>query len=388
MKTLTESSAIDSVAKPAFRSSPPTVVFAGGGSGGHLFPGLAVAEELLRQAAGTRSVFVGSQRDVEQRVLQRYAFETHSLPMEAFSALRRRPFRTIYGIYRSFRLARKLLASIQPDVVVGLGGFASGPVVHVAAERRIPTVLLEQNFVPGRATRLLSRRADEVCTSFPGTADGLAPSLVKTFTGNPVRREIARLHAASRQARSTRTLLVLGGSQGASEVNAVVLEAVERIRDVVCGWKFVHQSGPAECDDVRRRYAELGIDAFVQPFIDTLADWYRLAEFAVSRAGGTTLAELACAGVPAVLIPHRHAIGDHQRHNAAAFVIARAARTIEPRATPADSADELAAILRDLTADRKQVERMRRAMLSVARPHAARDVAGRILAHVQSSKRQ
>jgi UDP-N-acetylglucosamine--N-acetylmuramyl-(pentapeptide) pyrophosphoryl-undecaprenol N-acetylglucosamine transferase len=367
-------------------ASTRTFVFAGGGTGGHLFPGLAVAEELRARHPQARITFAGSGRIVEQRILASSGFERLVLPCESLRMARRHPWRFVWNNLRACRMAAAWLAGNSPDVVFGLGGFASAPLVWAAARRNIPVVLLEQNVVVGRATRWLSRRASLICVSFPETAAELGRAAPVCVTGNPVRRSIAALQGGARSERPpelcpgekrsgmVRTLLVLGGSQGAQAVNQSVLESVAALRASLAGWRIVHQTGLEQADAVERRYRELRVAALVQPFFDDLPEWYRVADLAVARAGATTLAELACAGVPALLVPYPHAARNHQWQNACAFAAAGAARVIEQRSRLARTAADLSRNLLELVDSAGVRDRLRQAMHRLARPRAAASV--------------
>jgi UDP-N-acetylglucosamine--N-acetylmuramyl-(pentapeptide) pyrophosphoryl-undecaprenol N-acetylglucosamine transferase len=349
-----------------------TFVFAGGGTGGHLFPGFAVADELLTRDPLARVVFAGGGRPIEQRVLAGSRFERLVLPCESLRDACRHPLRFVWNNMRACRLAARWIAESSPDLVFGLGGFASAPFVWSAARRGIPVVLLEQNVVAGRATRWLSRRANLACVSFPETANELGRAVRVCVTGNPVRRPIASIRACDRRpAGGLRTLLVLGGSQGAQAVNQAMLESVAALRASLADWRIVHQTGLEQAESVARRYRELRVSAVVRPFFDDLPDWYRVADLAVARAGATTLAELACAGVPALLVPYPHAARDHQRHNAQAFAAAGAARVIFQRSRLALTAAELSRNLLEIVDSAGIRDRMGQAMHRLARPGAA-----------------
>ena len=298
-----------------------TYIFAGGGTGGHLFPGIAVAQELQQREPDSRMLFVGSDRDLEQSILARYDLEHRSLPVESLRTLTRRPLRFLRRNWQAWRSARQLIRDEQPAVVIGLGGYASAPIVWTAARARIPVVLLEQNVIPGRTTRWLARSAAVVCISFPEATSRL-PSLVRVeVTGNPLRREIADLHANSAVATvSQRELLVLGGSQGADSLNETATAAAQILRDELSTWRIFHQAGPRQVEEVRGVYKSLSLVATVQPFFDDMAERYRAASVVVSRAGATTLAELTCCGLPMVLLPYPHAADNHQLANSASVV--------------------------------------------------------------------
>lgn len=368
-----------------------TFLFAGGGTGGHLFPGLAVAEELRRRDPDVRILFAGSGRAIEREILAATGYDHIVLPSESTAVLRRRPWRFAWNTLRALAGARRLLRDARPAVVIGLGGFASVPVVWMAARRGVPTVLLEQNTIPGRATRWLSRRATLVCVSFEETARFLPQGTHTAVTGNPVRPQIAGLadtpspRDESQSGPDARPiLLVLGGSQGATGINDAMMTAAELRREELRGWQIVHQTGPRQVDAVRAQYERLGLSAVVEPFFSDLSEWYRRAMVVVSRAGATTLAELACAGCPAMLVPYPEAVGDHQTHNAQVFAAAGAAVIVPQQSSPHITAESLSRALETLLRAPDTRARMGEAMRRLARPRAADDVARRVweLAHV------
>src|SRR5579863_9968032 len=292
--------------------------FAGGGTGGHLTPGLAVAAELLLDDHRSRIVFVGSGRALERRLVGAEGYDLRVLPVESSAILRRNPLRFAWNYWRSYRLASALLAAEKPQVVFGLGGFASVPTVHAAIRRGIPTVLLEQNAVPGRATRYFSRQAAAVCISFDVAATRFPAGTHIELTGNPVRASIAALcqRPAPPIPSSSPTLLVLGGSQGAESLNDAVVELLTQMPPHLHSWRIVHQTGAAQHLKIAEAYRKAGIAHFVQPFFDDLSDQYSQAALVISRAGATTLAELACGGCPALLLPYPGAADHHQLANA------------------------------------------------------------------------
>lgn len=355
-------------------------LFAGGGTGGHLFPGIAVAEELRRRRAATGILFVGSERPIDQRILAQSGFETAPLPTESLATLKRAPWRFAWRMGRALRIACRLLRDRRPAAVIGLGGFASGPIVWAASRQRIPVVLLEQNVIPGRATRWLSRWAETVCVSFDETIERLAPRYRPRCrtTGNPVRREIAAMASGKcreNSAESRRpTLLVLGGSLGSRSLNALMTAFAGASQASLTGWRIVHQAGD-EADAVRGRYPAAGLDVDVRPFLDDMPAELRQADLVVGRAGATTLAEMACAGLPAVLVPYPHAADDHQRANAEAYVRGGGAVMVLERGETSQTLAEFTAALRTLLQDEARRRAAAEAMRSLSRPGAATEVA-------------
>lgn len=366
-----------------------SVIFAGGGTGGHLFPGIAVARELLVREPDARVLFVGSQKPIEPEIVIGAGFEHVALPSVSPSLRPTRIVSSLLNNWRAYRQARTVIARERPSVVVGLGGFASVPPVLAAWQAGVPIILLEQNVVPGKATRWLSRFASVVCLPWPQAAIGLPRGVKTVVTGNPIRAEIATLadaiheqHQPNAQTRASGempslalrvnleppTLLILGGSQGATSLNAAVLDALATLRAELTDWRIVHQTGAADLDTIRQRYAELSVTADVQPFIRDMAEQYRRANCVVSRAGATTLAELACAGLPALLVPLPTSAHDHQRLNAHLFADQSAALVVEPT-------DSLPAALRQLLSDASLRVQLSQNLRVLARPRAAQAVA-------------
>lgn len=347
-----------------------TVILAGGGTGGHLFPGIAVAEELLRRDATTRVLFVGSEKPLERDIVARAGFEHIALPSVSPSLSPTKIWRSLSANARAFRQAHALFAHEHPHVIVGLGGFASVPPALAAWRANVPIVLLEQNVVPGKATRWLSRFADRVCLSWEEAAARLPSHVATLVTGNPIRREIAQLATTLRVIEpSPPTLLILGGSQGATTLNHAVAQALEVLRPRLTLWRIVHQSGAADAESLRHCYAATSLPVEVQPFLPDMCSQYRAATAVISRAGATTLAELACAGLPAILLPLPTSAHDHQRLNARMLSDRSAALLVEQ--APDGTAPLLATAVEKLLTDATERARLRQAIRALARPDAA-----------------
>ncbi len=283
----------------------------------------------------------------------------------------------------SYHAASRLVRSLRPDVIVGLGGFTSVPVGIAASWHGVPLVLLEQNIVPGRATSFLSRLADEICVSFAETRGSLRTCGTTIVTGNPVRASV--LQTTEGSPRSTcsdtpnrQTLLILGGSQGAAGVNSMVLSTIGRLGAQLSGWRIVHQTGERDAARIRAGYRQLGMTAEVAAYYDDLPARYRDAQIVISRAGATTLAELACCGLPAILIPYPQSTKNHQQKNAEHFACADASRVVTEGS---GAAYDLELALQPLVRaeDRRGV--MSAAMRRLARPDAAAAVANIVLRH-------
>lgn len=363
----------------------PTVLFAGGGTGGHLMPGLSVAAELRRRIPGSRPVFVGTSGELERGVVELCGFEFHPLPSLKWpgTALGAPSwaFRSVSGLLG----ARKLVQRIQPDLVVSLGGHAALAPSLAARLSNIPLVILEQNAYPGKANRILSWWAREVHAPWPGIETFFAYPDRVHVTGNPVRRELNRApdrRLAARFGLSPRkkTLFVMGGSQGAWFINQTVLEALPRFDEHSSWLQILHSTGKGTFDRVREAYRRSKIQAAVLPFIDDMASAYAAASLVVCRAGGTTLAELTLLGVPAVLIPLPSATDDHQRHNAFRLAQKGAALLM----TQAELApDRLADVVVDLLSHEPRLARMRAASMSLGCPMATGNVVTRICGMVR-----
>lgn len=320
-----------------------------------------------------RILFLGSDRPIERSILSSTPFEHLVLPVPYGSDLRRRPVQLVRHLMAACRAAGRVMRSARPTAVIGCGGFASVAPVVAARRLDVPCLLLEQNVIPGRATRWLSRLGGTVCLTYRESAVRLPRSARAIVTGNPVRRQIAAL-AGDRPRGESQTLLVLGGSQGARRINDLMLRAATVCRPLREEWRIVHQTGAADEERVRHAYAALGIEASVSAFFADAADLYRQAGAVVSRAGGTTLAELACAGLPALLIPYPQAADDHQWHNAEWFASAGAAVRCDDTGDGLSMSSRFEDLLGSLLQDADRRTRMAKAMSRLARPQATQEV--------------
>ena len=354
------------------------IIFAGGGTGGHLTPGLAVAEALRDADPREEIVFVGTDRPLELSLIP-IDYGHRELPVESTAMLSRNPVRFAWNNVRAYRMAAAMLREEPPRAVVGLGGFASVPVVLAAWRQRVPVILLEQNAIPGRATRWLARFARRICVSFEKSVKRLRPGPI-VVTGNPVRRGIAELIEMPAGSRSGTipTLLVLGGSQGAQPLNEALMRLVERGLPVAV--RIVHQTGQAHVARVSATYEACGVPHEVASFFHDMPERYRTADVIVSRAGATTLAEIACAGKPSVLVPYPHAADNHQWHNAKAFADAGAAALVLQDEDPAVTAEELSVAVGGFLCSPDRAAIAEAAAQTLARPDAAQRVAEQILA--------
>ena len=357
-------------------------MFCGGGSGGHLFPALAVVEELRRRYDGNcRIVFLTTGREIENHVLVDTAIEQVKLGDVSSVSLRRTPIRSSLKMFSDLRNAIGIMKENNPTAVIGLGAFGSLAGVVAARVCRIPIILLEQNAVAGRANTYLSRIANVVCTSFPETQRLKAKRIVAT--GNPVRESIVEASQREREHHS-RQLLILGGSQGSFAINDAILNLAAKSPALFDGWNVFHQAGEAQCQRVADEYRVRGIHADVKPFFDDIEQIMQGCEFVISRAGATTLAELAVMGLPAILVPDPNSIRDHQRLNAAYFAQAGAAIVVEEDNDSAKFLSRLETAFDETSSSQSRRTKMRSAMTSLARPDAASRVVDEIIAQKRS----
>jgi len=310
---------------------PLKVIIAGGGTGGHLFPGVAIAREFMIRSPESRVLFVSTGRPLELDILTREGFPHQRINVAGIKGM---------GIFTKLRALLKIPGSIwsalgvirrfTPDLVVGVGGYSSGPVVLAARWCRVACVLQEQNILPGITNRLLSRWVDRIYVSFQETRfEGHARVI---WTGNPVRKEIIGGAEASEAPLSDPSkrrfgLLVLGGSQGAHSINQAMIDAAKDMGNIG-PLHIVHQTGVRDEEMVRAAYEKHGISADVRTFFNDMAEQYRKADLIVCRAGATTVAEISAVGRAAIFIPFPHAADNHQELNARTRVAAGAAELI------------------------------------------------------------
>jgi UDP-N-acetylglucosamine--N-acetylmuramyl-(pentapeptide) pyrophosphoryl-undecaprenol N-acetylglucosamine transferase len=376
--------------------APPTWLFAGGGTGGHLTPGLAVAAALRRRNPACRILFVGTDRHVEGRLLAGTGYERISTPFRPPGDLARAPWRWLTTAWRAMREADRFFAAEGVSGVIGLGGYSCYPHVRSAARRGVPTLLLEQNAPPGRAVRWLARQVDLVCASFNETATLLPRGARCDVVGNPVRPEIAALASEplpeNLPAAEPFTLLVLGGSLGATPLNDAIRAILESGRWSNRPLRVIHQTGPTDVARVEWAYKRAGarleisstesvagLAARVEPFFTDMPGLYRAADLVVSRAGATTLAELACAGLPAILVPYPQAAANHQSANANVWERHGAAVTVPQHDDPRQTGDRIASVVEELWRSPARLAALSHAARGLARPDAAERVADRLL---------
>lgn len=309
------------------------LVIAGGGTGGHLFPGIAVAEEFLSRDPANRVLFVGTERGIEARAVPAAGYS-----LELISAAGIRGKGTLSQVKGAAMMAygyaqsRKILKSFCPDMVLGVGGYASLPMVLAACGMQIPRFIHEQNAIPGLTNRLLARFSSKVFITLEESARYF-PSATTQLTGNPLRRQILDMVAKANppqppfikggcEAKRVGKfhLFIFGGSQGAHAINAAMIEALPLLKENGVRVAITHQTGEKECAEVAAAYRTAGIEAQVTPFIGNMAAEYAKADLIICRAGATTIAEVTACGKACLFIPFPHAVDDHQRRNAEALL--------------------------------------------------------------------
>ena len=354
--------------------APLRIVIAGGGTGGHLFPGIAVAREILVRQKDAAISFAGTARGLEARVVPREGFALdliRSAGLKGKSAAAR--VRAISMLPLSAVDAWRIVSRRAPDVVMGVGGYSSGPIVLTAALRGVPTLVLEQNAVPGLTNRLLAHVVSAAAVTYDSTLSHFGG---KGFvSGNPVRPGFLADRPTHESSSATVRVLIFGGSQGAHAINVAMVEAAARLAGGGADLSITHQTGERDLVLVRDAYERSGIAARVAPFLDAMDVEMNAADLIVCRAGATTLAEITAAARAAILIPLPTATDDHQRKNAAAMLAAGAAEVIDERDL---SGESLAARVGALAGDRARREQLAAAAGRLARPDAARRIVDRL----------
>lgn len=339
------------------------VLIAAGGTGGHIFPGIAMAGEFSRRDPATKILFVGTARGLESRIVPREGFELALIKVGALKGVSIfERIKSLAGLPMSFVAALRILRRFRPDVAIGVGGYSSGPVLLTAALARIPTMIVEPNAMPGFTNRVLARFVDAAALSFEDARRYFKHRAV--VTGNPVRVDFARL---SRKPRDEKLhVLIFGGSQGARAINEAMIGALTLLAPRKSRMAITHQTGERDFDKVKIAYAEAGFDdAIVKAFIHDMADQFAGADVLICRSGATTAAEVAAAGKAAIFVPFPFATDDHQRKNAEAFERTGAGRMIlQKDLTPARLAEELCRLI-DAP---EEIGRMEEASRGLGRP--------------------
>ena len=352
-------------------------IIAGGGTGGHLFPGLAIARCLEKRLPGADILYVVGNRPMETEILAGYGYATRKVDIEG---LKGRGWRKGIGVAakipRSLLQAGRAIRRFDPGFILGMGAYSAGPVCVAGKLMGVPTAIHEQNSYPGLTNRLLAPWVDRVLISFEESRDHLRGKAI-CLTGNPVREELLAAGGRSVTKTGPPAVLVVGGSQGARAINVAFLEALVVLQAAGRAPEVLHQTGGVDEQRIRQAYAAQGLQGEVVAFIQEMATAYARADLVVSRAGATTIFELAAMGKPSVLIPYPHAANRHQDSNAQRLAERGAAEIIGQEEL---SGERLAETIMRLTADRARLQRMGERARSLARPDAATRIVEQLLA--------
>ncbi|MCI5225202.1 MAG: undecaprenyldiphospho-muramoylpentapeptide beta-N-acetylglucosaminyltransferase [Candidatus Electrothrix sp. AX2] len=353
------------------------IIITGGGTGGHLFPGIALATALQQKYPDCKIMFIGTQRQLDQKALAGFSFQRESIACMGLKGMGlKHRIKSLLRLPFAVLEAWKIIKGFQPDLVFGVGGYVTGPVLLAARLRFVPTCIHEQNSISGLANRMTSSFVSRIFVSIPGDYPFSEQKTV--ISGNPVRQEIITA-AQRKQQQGTRaerekvlTLLIMGGSLGAHRINMLMLDVAaqfdEQQKKLV---KLIHQTGSADKDKVRDGYAVAGVQAEVRDFFTDMASLYSQADLVLARAGATSLAELAVMGLPAVLIPYPYAANDHQAKNAAYYVAGGG--SVMYRESDLD-AQQLYKILSQLLDDVDKLQQMGYSMNRMGQPEATQHI--------------
>jgi UDP-N-acetylglucosamine--N-acetylmuramyl-(pentapeptide) pyrophosphoryl-undecaprenol N-acetylglucosamine transferase len=355
---------------------PLSILIAGGGTGGHLYPGIAVARELIARVPDATVTFVGTAAGIEARVVPREGFTLDVIRSAGLKG------KSLVSLARGMSLlpasaldAWRVISRRRPSVVLGVGGYSSGPVVALAAVRGVPTLLMEQNAVPGLTNRLLAPLVSAAAVTY---GESISFFGQKAFvSGNPVRPEFfEEAYEQQTSPPGAARVLVFGGSQGAHAINMAMVEAAARLAAATPRVAITHQTGERDVEIVRDGYRRAGLEARVEPFLFAMDREMKSADVVVCRSGATTLAELTAARRASILVPFPAATDDHQRKNAEALAKQGAALMVEQREL---NGDRLAAEILSLASDEGQRRRIAEAAGRMARPDAARVIVDKVL---------
>ena len=348
------------------------VIIAGGGTGGHIYPGLAIAKALKRISHDLRVVFVGTSKGLEAKIIPREGYEIKFIRSEG--VVRRGLFRgglALIKIPISMIDSIRILRQVGPDIAIGVGGYSSGPVILSAKLMGIPAMIHEQNTLPGLTNRVLARFVDAVAVTYQESMNYF-PREKTYLTGNPVREEI--LHGDRERGyerfsleKDRFTIFVFGGSRGATKINQAVVEALDFLQKLRDRVQFLHQTGERDLRHVKEIYRLKGFKGTVIPFAHDMADAYAIADLVISRAGATTLAEITACGKAAILVPYPYAAGDHQEINARKLVDIGAARIIRDSELTGKVLSEM---IIHVINNPEELRKMERLTASLGNPHA------------------
>ncbi|MBI5216148.1 MAG: undecaprenyldiphospho-muramoylpentapeptide beta-N-acetylglucosaminyltransferase [Ignavibacteriae bacterium] len=358
------------------------VIFAGGGTGGHLFPAIAIADELKRLVPDAELLFIGTKNKIEARVVPQKEFAFRTIWISGFHRRLRLsnflfPLKVVVSLVQSYSIIKQF----KPDVVIGTGGYVSGPIVYAASVMKIPTLIHEQNSYPGVTTRMLGNRVKQVCITFEQAKKYLKRVDNVVLTGNPTRGSLEKVHQSEAfnyfgfdSSGKQKTLLVFGGSLGATTINNAVVQQLEKY--IGQGFRIIWQTGKEDIERVKTSSNKIAKEhLWVNAFIDRMDYAYAISDIVICRAGATTIAELTRLGKPAILIPYPFAAADHQTENAKAMTESGAALMVRD----SEAKERLFDVVQSLLNDTEKLQAMSIASKQLGKPNAAEEIARRII---------
>jgi len=358
-------------------------VIAGGGTGGHLFPGMAVAEAFVEREKRNKVLFIGTERGIEAKVLPGGKFPLKTIqakPIQGRSLLGKA--KAVWSLPMAVSEAYSILKDFQPHFVLGVGGYASGPTLLAAFLLGMKRAIQEQNVMPGMTNRVLKWFSQRIFVSFE-EAKKYFPEKKTVVTGNPIRKEflaLSREDGRLMKKKDRFTILIFGGSAGAHRINQAMIEALDHLRGIKSSIKIIHQTGKEDLDFVSREYRERGFEALVRPFFEDLAAYYQISDLVICRSGASTVAELAVCGKAALLIPYPYAAHDHQLINAKKLVDLGAAKMILDRELSGGTVAPMILRLYEYPEERIKMEE---AIRRLRRPRAAEEIVDQCYALVR-----
>ncbi len=366
------------------RSRGLGMIIAGGGTGGHLFPGIAIAEEFLQRNPSHRILFIGTERGLEKKILGGLGLPLRTIRVEGIKG--RRPIQTTGALTKlpgSLVASFRILREFSPDIVVGVGGYASGPAVLAARFMGMKTAIAEQNAFPGLTNRILGNFTDRIFLAFSASQRWF-PKGRTVVTGNPIRAAFLAERPGEEKDCPLFTILIFGGSQGAHAINQIVSEALDGLMKLKDQLFFIHQTGESDREAVTDAYETRGFTAEVTPFIMDMAGAYRRADLLLCRAGATTIAEITAGGKASILIPFPFAVNDHQTRNAEVLSRAGAAEVIAEKDL---SGPLLASLVERLYRTPEAVRKMAASAAKMGNPNAAKDIVDACLVLLEHRRR-
>jgi len=362
-----------------------TFFFAGGGTGGHIYPAVAVAEKIAALAPGANIHFFCSTRSIDAQILAKDRYEYTTLPAKGFSLRPGRLIQFCIWFSKSYKLARKIIASSDNPVVIGVGGFVAAPVCRAAHKLNVPVVLLNVDIVPGRANKMIARWADEVFVQFADTEKYFARSSARIHVvGGPLRSgfENPRPEQAIKQIgldQNKKTLLITGASSGSENINQAICSLLEKLDTFAHNWQIVHLAGQANFDKVSKMYGSIKIAHKVLGYFDDMPDLLAAADLVIGRSGAVSVAEYAAAGVPSICMPYPYHKDRHQYLNAGKLVEVGAAVIVDDLADAKERANRLWTQLQKLMNDEEKRRQMAETCKKVARLDASSKIAEKLI---------